>query len=58
MRRGVIKVVGRGGWSMILILLITKIFDKIHAGNLVCGLKLAFTYFAENFVKIACFYNI
>ena len=29
---------------MILILPITKIFDKIYACNLVCGLELAFSY--------------
>ena len=30
---------------MILILPITKVFDKIFACNLVCGLELAFPYF-------------
>ena len=36
------------GWrnSMILILAI-KIFDKIHACNLICRLELAFSYFGS-----------
>ena len=42
----VVKVVSRGEVvkSMILILPITKIFDKIYTCNLLCGLELACYY--------------
>ena len=53
-----LSVEGRGWNSMILILPIIKIFDKIYASNLECRFELAFSYlFCRNqFLPILCVY--
>ena len=59
MCRGVVKAVGRRELMKLIILPITKIFDKIYTCNLVYRLELKFSYLScQKSLKIACFHDL